>query len=60
MASRQGRQGRQSLGAPESKGPPSKVIIFLRTRQVADVSSSSAHRCVGLRRGDRAAIELSN
>ena len=28
VASRQGRQGRQGLGAPESKGPPSKVIIF--------------------------------
>ena len=35
------------------------MLIFLRrpTRQLTDVSSSSAHRCVGLRRGDRAAIE---
>ena len=28
VASRQGRQGRQSLGAPEWKGPPSRVLIF--------------------------------
>ena len=28
VASRQGRQGRQSLGAPEGKGPPSRVVIF--------------------------------
>ena len=58
VASRQGRQGRQSLGAPEWKGPPSRVLIFLRTRQLTDVSSSSAHRCVGLRHGARAAIEF--
>ena len=36
VASRQGRQGRQSLGAPEWKGPPSRVSIFLRTRQLTD------------------------
>ena len=28
VASRQGRQGRQSLGAPEWKGPPSRVLSF--------------------------------
>ena len=28
VASRQGRQGRQSLGAPEGKGPPSTELIF--------------------------------
>ena len=50
VASRQGRQGRQSLGAPELKGPPSRVLIFLRTRQLIGVCLSSAPRCVGLRR----------
>ena len=31
VASRQGRQGRQSLGAPEWKGPPSRVLFFAYT-----------------------------
>ena len=63
VASRQGRQGRQSLGAPEWKGPPSRVLIFcvgLDAYTATDcvvVSSSSAHRCVGLRRGACAVIE---
>ena len=60
VASRQGRQGRQSLGAPEWKGPPSRVLIFFFFffcvhRQLTDVTSSSAHVRIGLRRGARAA-----